>query len=87
MSTNLRRPNPYYVFGPRPFRERRVAAYILRERHRGRTLDAILADPYLERLGGETLCWRALTNPATIAALGHDAADEIRACRPDRAPS
>lgn len=79
--------NPYFFFGPRPFREQRVAAYVLREHRRGRPLAEILGDPYLERLGSRTFCWMVLSQPRIIAALGRDAAAAVESCRSELAGS
>jgi hypothetical protein len=61
--------NPYMVFGPRPFREARLRAYIVREHRRGRPLSAILADPYVRRCGSERFCWSVVEDPRTIEGL------------------
>jgi hypothetical protein len=72
--------NPYFVFGPRPFREQRIAAYVVREHRRGRTLAEILDDRSLDRLGTRELRWRVVTDPRTIARLGHDAIADLERC-------
>ena len=72
--------NPYFVFGPRPFREQRIAAYVVREHRRGRSLAEILDDRHLRRLGTRELCWRVVTDPRTIARLGHDAIADLARC-------
>lgn len=64
--------NPYFVFGPRPFREARLRAYIIREHRHGRPLAEILADPYVGRCGSESLRRRVLQDPRTVAALGRN---------------
>jgi hypothetical protein len=70
--------SPYFFVGPRPYREARLRSYIVREHRRGRPLEEILDDPYLERHGTPSLIWRVVTHPRTIAALRADVADEIR---------
>lgn len=75
------RGNPYFLFGRRPVREARVAAYIIREHRRGRTVAEILDDAYVARCGGRTVAWHALVRPETIEALGHDACDAIAQLR------
>ncbi len=74
--------SPFYFVGPRPYREARLGAYIVREHRRGRPLGEILEDEYLRRHGTPSLVWRVLGQPRTIAALAADAADGIR----DEAP-
>ena len=70
--------NPYWFLGPRPLQEARLRSYILLEHRLGRRLDEILDDPYLRRSASLSLCWKVITEPATIAALG---ADDCRAIR------
>lgn len=74
--------NPYFVFGPRPFREARLRAYIVREHARGRSLEAVLRDPYVRRYGGEGLLHRVLVDPRTVAAIGRSDAAAIVAAMP-----
>jgi hypothetical protein len=69
------RGNPYLPFGRRPFREARLRAYIVREHRRGRPLLEILRDPYVARCGSESLRWRVLQDPRTLAALRRNDAD------------
>lgn len=63
------RGNPYFEFGPRPFREARLRSYIVRQHRAGRGLHEILADPYVARCGSESFRWRVLQDPQTLAAL------------------
>jgi hypothetical protein len=72
--------NPFWLFGPRPFREQRLRAYIHRQHRAGRPLSEILCDRELEELGGATLTWWVVTSPLTIEALGADACEQIRSC-------
>jgi hypothetical protein len=69
-------------FGPRPFREEHLRAYIVREHRAGRSLDDILADSYVRRLGSPTFCWRVAASPRTLAALRRDTIEQIEACMP-----
>jgi hypothetical protein len=77
--------NPYFVFGPRRFREARRRAYHVREHRRGRALSAILEDPYIRRCGCESLLWHVLEDPRTIEALERDVCDAITGCAPSSA--
>jgi hypothetical protein len=70
--------NPYGIFGGRPVREARLRSYIIRQHRLGRTLDDVLADPYVARCGSPSLCWRVVAQPETISALAADDRDAIR---------
>jgi hypothetical protein len=61
--------NPYLFLGPRPFREERLRAYIVRQHRAGRPIGEIVRDPYVRRCGSETFCWRVIEDPRTIRAL------------------
>jgi hypothetical protein len=74
--------NPFLFLGPRPFREARLRAYILRQHRAGRPLEAILADPYVRRCGSESFCWRVVQDPRTLAALESDVREAIANCAP-----
>ena len=69
LPVSRRRPNPFFEFGPRPFREARLRAYIVRQHRLGRPLLEILGDPYVGRCGNEGFCWTVLRDPRTIEAL------------------
>lgn len=78
--------SPFSCFGPRPFREEHLRAYIVREHRAGRSLGDILADPYVRRLGPPTFCWRVAVSPRTLVALRSDTVEQIESCMP-RSPS
>jgi hypothetical protein len=69
MLVSRMRANPFFEFGPRPFREARLRAYIVRQHRLGRPLLEILGDPYVGRCGNEGFCWTVLRDPRTIEAL------------------
>jgi hypothetical protein len=69
MNPSRLRGNPYLPFGRRPFREARLRAYIVREHRTGRPLTEILHDPYVQRCGSESFCWRVFQDARTIEAL------------------
>jgi hypothetical protein len=48
----------------------RIAAYIIREHERGRTLDDILDDPYVVNRCSEQEIARVLEQPEVIQAIG-----------------
>ena len=82
MATTALARSPYYFVGGRPVREARIAAYIRRQHRAARRVTEIFDDPYLQRCANETLCWRVLTKPETIAMLRRDLADAFAALRP-----
>lgn len=70
--------NPYFEFGPRPFRAARLRAYIVRQHRSGRSLVDILADPYVARCGSPSFCWSVLEDPRTLHALGDNDSERIK---------
>ena len=52
--------------------EERVAAYVIREHDRGRTLDDILDDPYVVNRLSEADVARVLERPEVVRAIGDD---------------
>ena len=67
---------PFFAFGRKPFREARLASYVVRQHRRGRPLTEILADPYLARFGADGR--RLLVDPWLIEALKRDALAAIK---------
>ncbi len=64
--------NPFSFLFARSSAEERVAAYIIREHERGRSLQEILEDPYVRnRLSPEQRA-RLLDRPDIIRAIGQD---------------
>jgi hypothetical protein len=57
----------------------RIAAYVVREHDRGRTLDDILDDPYVVNRCSPAEIARILERPEVVKALGADAAAEAKA--------
>lgn len=67
--------NPFsFLFQPKGSEER-VAAYIVREHDRGRTLDDILDDPYVVNRCSEQDVARILEQPEVVKAIGDDMAE------------
>jgi hypothetical protein len=60
-----------FLFTTRRYDEQ-VAAYIVREHRRGRSLDDILDDPYVRNRGTEKEIARVLERPEVVKALGDD---------------
>ncbi len=69
--------NPYYEFGPRPFRAARLRSYIVRQHRAGRSLLEILDDPYVARCGSANFCWSVLEDGHTLQALGENDRERI----------
>ena len=66
--------NPFsFLFQPKSAEER-VAAYIVREHDRGRTLDDILDDPYVVNRCSEQEIARILERPEVVRSIGDDLA-------------
>ena len=59
-------------------KEERLAAYIIREHDRGRSLSEILDDPYIRNRATEREVARLLDRPEVIEALGHATVSETQ---------
>jgi hypothetical protein len=68
--------------GTRSTQEERVAAYVIREHDRGRSLDDILDDPYVRNRCSPREVARLLDRPDVIKAIGDDTAEAARAALP-----
>ena len=62
--------NPFSFLFTRSSQEDRLAAYVIREHERGRSLDEVLADPYVRNRASEAEVRRLLDRPEVIHALG-----------------
>jgi len=62
--------NPFSFLFARSSQEERLAAYVIREHERGRSLDEVLADPYVRNRASEAEVRRLLDRPEVIHALG-----------------
>jgi hypothetical protein len=58
--------------------EERVAAYVIREHERGRSLEEILDDPYVKNRTTPLERDRLLDRPEVIRALGRDVVQSVR---------
>jgi hypothetical protein len=56
----------------------RVAAYVIREHERGRSLSEILDDPYVKNRTTPQERERLLDRPEVIRALGDDVVGQVR---------
>jgi hypothetical protein len=70
--------NPFSFLFESKSSEERVAAYVIREHERGRTLDDILDDPYVLNRLNEDGVRRVLERPEVVRALGDDIAEARR---------
>ena len=74
--------NPFSFLFSRSSQGDRVAAYLIREHERGRSLSEILKDPYVRNRVTPEEQARLLDRPELIRALGDDV---VSAARTDRA--
>jgi hypothetical protein len=70
--------NPFSFLFTRSTREDRVAAYVIREHDRDRSLEEILQDPYVRNRCSPQESARLLERPDVIRAIGDDLAEEAR---------
>jgi hypothetical protein len=71
--------NPFSFLFARSASEDRLAAYVIREHARGRTLAEILEDPYVRNRATEQQRARLLERPDVIRAVGADTAARAEA--------
>jgi len=71
--------NPFSFLFTRSSQEERLAAYVIREHDRGRSLDEILDDRYLINRTTPTQRQRLLDRPEVIRAIGDDAIEAAKA--------
>jgi len=62
--------NPFAFLFTRSSKEELLAAYVLREHERGRTLSEILEDPYIRNRSTPQEVARLLDRPELVRALG-----------------
>jgi hypothetical protein len=74
--------NPFSFLFTRSSQEERVAAYVIREHERGRSLDEILEDPYVRNRLTPTQRARLLDRPDIIRAVGDDTVEATRSSLP-----
>ncbi|MDQ2983068.1 MAG: hypothetical protein M3R70_03945 [Actinomycetota bacterium] len=70
--------NPFSFLFAKSSQEERIAAYIVREHDRGRSLEEILNDPYVRNRATPSQLARVLERPEVIRALGEDVAESAR---------
>jgi hypothetical protein len=74
--------NPFSFLFARSSQEERVAAYVIREHERGRSLAEILEDPYVRNRLTATQRARLLDRPDIIRAVGDDTVEATRSSLP-----
>jgi len=70
--------NPFSFLFARSSQEERLAAYVIREHERGRSLDEVLQDPYVRNRASEREVARLLDRPEVIHALGEGTVGSAR---------
>jgi hypothetical protein len=70
--------NPFSFLVQRSSQEERLAAYVIREHDRGRSLDEILNDRYLVNRTTPQQRARLLDRPEVIRAIGDDTINSAR---------
>jgi hypothetical protein len=70
--------SPFSFLFARPSAEERVAAYVIREHARGRSLSEVLEDRYVQNRLTPQQRMRLLDRPEIIQALGDEAVDAAR---------
>ena len=70
--------NPFSFLFAGSSKEERIAAYVIREHDRGRSLSEILDDPYIRNRATEREVARLLDRPEVIEALGHATVSETQ---------
>ena len=70
--------NPFSFLFARSTQEDRVAAYVIREHERGRSLEEILEDPYVRNRLTPTQRPRLLDRTDIIRAVGGDTVESAR---------
>jgi hypothetical protein len=70
--------SPFSFLFTRSSSEERVAAYVVREHERGRSLAEILDDPYVKNRTTPLERDRLLDRPEVIRALGRDVVQSVR---------
>jgi hypothetical protein len=69
----------FSFLGTRSSQEDRIAAYVIREHDRGRSLDDILDDPYVRNRCSPREVARLLDRPDVIKSIGDDIAEAAKA--------
>ena len=87
MRLSPRLSNPFSFLFVSSKRERYLAEYIGRECARGRSLDDVLADPYIRNRSTPEARARVLERPEIVEAVGEHAVAEMRRSLQGRTPT
>ena len=71
--------NLFSFLSQRSSADERVAAYVIREHDRGRTVNDILEDPYVRNRCSQSEVARVLDRPDVLKAIGDDLAKSAKA--------
>jgi hypothetical protein len=71
--------NVFSFLGTKSTQEERVAAYLIREHDRGRSVEDILDDPYVRNRCSPNEIARVLERPDVIKSIGDDMAEAAKA--------
>ena len=74
--------NPFSFLFQRSSQEERLAAYVIREHDRGRSLDEILNDRYVQNRATPAQQARLLDRPEVIRAVGDETIESARRSLP-----
>lgn len=70
--------NPFSFLFARSATEDRLAAYVIREHRRGRTLNDVVNDPFVRNRASEQQIARLLERPDIVRAVGADVVAQQR---------
>ena len=73
-----RRSNPFSFLFPRCRREEYLVQYVIREHGRGRSLEDVLADPYVVNRSTPEQRARVLERPEIVEAIGDHTAEAMK---------
>ena len=74
----MRASNPFAFLFPRSRRDEYLAEYVIREHERGRSLDDILADPYIVNRSTPEQRARLLERPDIVEAIGDHTVEAMK---------
>lgn len=86
MRLSLRRRNPLSFLFVSSAREQYLAEYVVRECARGRSLEDVLADPYVRNRSTPEERGRLLERPEIVEAIGEQAVADLKRAL-DRIPA
>jgi hypothetical protein len=78
MRISLKGKNPFGFLFVRTRREQYLTQYVVREYGRGRSLEDVLADPYVRNRSTPEERARLLERPELVAAIGEQAVADLR---------